>query len=340
MDLFLPQKKFPDAENDLIQIGDCITQHLHSTSNLTLWDGKTGIVLFLFLCSKYTGTGRFEEAAGDLLCEITANIPDVHSTGFYDGLTGIGWTIEYLAGNGFIDVDTDELLSELDDAIWRARLHRDIIDASYADLFGYGLYFLARLRSAKKGQNNTSTLLKKQALFFLTEECEKILEYKSDQLVLHPNTTASVAWFLLQVQQLGIHPKKAACALDHLFSSLDRSALIYTDRSDRFLLHQLVCNRQDTTNETQPVNTCFNAIAECCKAALHELVFAPCYKNCTARLLEDVACRPTDENGLHVYSHPSGEYNLSLNKGLAGMGLALLTATKSHIAQNHYHAFS
>ncbi|WP_033886511.1 lanthionine synthetase LanC family protein, partial [Bacteroides faecichinchillae] len=97
---------------------------LHSsfTSNIGLFEGKMGIILFFMNYSRYTKCKRYEKFAGELIDEIYAEIHIDCSPNFGNGLAGIGWGMEYLIRNHFVKADPDEVLKALDNQI----LERDV----------------------------------------------------------------------------------------------------------------------------------------------------------------------------------------------------------------------
>lgn len=77
--------------------------------NLGLLNGKMGIAIFFYHFARYTGSKIFEEYASELLDEIYEEINTNTPVDFANGLTGVGWGIEYLVKNGFVEADTDEV---------------------------------------------------------------------------------------------------------------------------------------------------------------------------------------------------------------------------------------
>lgn len=70
---------------------------------------------------------------------------------FCSGISGLGWTLDYLALEGFIDNDIDQLVTPLDSLIQRS-LSIDLKRGNYDFLhgaIGHALYFLNRYRNTK-----------------------------------------------------------------------------------------------------------------------------------------------------------------------------------------------
>ena len=89
------------------------------TESPGLVHGKMGIAIFFFHYARYTENDLFEEYAIDLIEEIQSQIHLKLSTDYERGLSGIGVGIEYLAQNGFIHSNTDEILEDVDEKIYR-----------------------------------------------------------------------------------------------------------------------------------------------------------------------------------------------------------------------------
>lgn len=108
----------------LRRIADVLLLNASFTDNPGLLNGKMGIAIFLYHYAQQTGIEIYETYAGELIDEIYEMISTQTSVNFADGLTGIGWGIEYLVRSGFIETDTDEALAEIDKAVYKSNLDR------------------------------------------------------------------------------------------------------------------------------------------------------------------------------------------------------------------------
>ncbi len=86
------------------------------TDYLGLLNGKMGIAIFFFHYARYCNNTVYEDYAGEFVDEIYEEINTSTPVNLADGLTGIGWGIEYLVKNGFVQANTDDALSEIDSA--------------------------------------------------------------------------------------------------------------------------------------------------------------------------------------------------------------------------------
>jgi hypothetical protein len=113
-------------------------------SDLGLYHGKMGIVLFFYELGRYTGKNIYDKFAGELLDEIYNEINNKTPLNFQNGLCGIGWGIAYLIKARFVKADPDEVLEELDKRIveWDVR---KIADSSLrTGLMGIACYVINR----------------------------------------------------------------------------------------------------------------------------------------------------------------------------------------------------
>lgn len=91
-------------------------------TDLSLFHGKTGIVLFFYKYAQYTRNPVYEEFAGELLDELFSEIHDNMGVDFENGLSGIGWGILYLLQNQFITGNPNDILEDIDRRIMEVNL--------------------------------------------------------------------------------------------------------------------------------------------------------------------------------------------------------------------------
>jgi glycosyltransferase involved in cell wall biosynthesis len=136
----LPQKK-----EILKQIAHFLLIKNQDVTNNGVVDGRMSIVIFLFHYSKYTGHNLYYEIAENILEDLLSELCISQSIWFLSGLSGIGWAIEYLYQNGFIEGDTNEILEEFDNKIMELNpLNVKDFGLNHG-LGGIVLYLIARL---------------------------------------------------------------------------------------------------------------------------------------------------------------------------------------------------
>lgn len=82
-----------------------------------LYHGKMGLILFFVHYFRHTGQQVYDDTADELMIELQEGIHTELPVGFAFGLSGVGWGIEYLIQNGFVDVDSLEICEEIDKMI-------------------------------------------------------------------------------------------------------------------------------------------------------------------------------------------------------------------------------
>jgi len=334
-------------ENRLQRIANVLLLNASFIDNPGLLNGKMGIAIFFYHYSRYTKNKIYEDYAGELVDEIYEEINTATPVNFENGLTGIGWGIEYLVKNGFVQADTDEALEEVDNIVYRNSLYRPFLLESGKDLFGYGLYFLTRLREKGYDDNNIKTLFKKQHLIYLTDDCERILINKRflDFKIEFPgiDTINSFAWFLLEMHRRGIFPYK----IEKLFNALpeylefhseglnDPSATIQMKKLVEFIIPCIsetnVKDRYNTiltgnvSQEGELKNTDSETIRNFTKTTCQNLIYDPYIPGIDSNISDPIKILQIIDNEDNWNKLLEGltKDNLGLT-GLAGIGIGLL----------------
>ncbi|MGV8090712.1 MAG: hypothetical protein AB2L24_02430 [Mangrovibacterium sp.] len=92
---------------------------------------------------------------------------------FANGLAGIGWGIEYLVQNHFIEADPDEVLEEIDKRLMSLiySFHPSI--SLCEGVIGSGAYLLKRIRNPATNDEKLQTLINKQLLVHVISELDR-----------------------------------------------------------------------------------------------------------------------------------------------------------------------
>lgn len=154
-------------------IADYLVVNNQLAEGVGLINGKLGIVLFLFEYARQAAPPEHPVylRLAELLLDGVWNA--LFSTSFpesfNDGIFGIGWGIEYLYQNGFVDCDTNEILEDIDRKAIAFLL--DSIEDFHTNegIGGLVLYLMARLYTIEKERKNNPF-----PLSFLSAVYEKI----------------------------------------------------------------------------------------------------------------------------------------------------------------------
>lgn len=134
----------------LKRIANHLIMHASFMDDMGLYHGKMGVVLFFAHYGRYTGESLYDDFAGELLDEVFDEIHIGLPIDFENGFCGIGWAVEYLLNNEFIEGDSDDILSDIDKKVMERDL-RKIFDVSLSTgLKGISCYINMRVNSSCK----------------------------------------------------------------------------------------------------------------------------------------------------------------------------------------------
>ena len=118
-----------------------------------LFHGKTGIALFFFRYSGFTGNTVYSDFAHGLLYDIWYNSHNSLPDTFESGLTGIAWGIEYLIQNKFVSGNSNNICRKIDNRIMHFDIRRMTSELIENDLEGFLHYVLIRTLGNIQQQN-------------------------------------------------------------------------------------------------------------------------------------------------------------------------------------------
>ena len=249
--------------------------------DLGLMHGKMGISIYFFHLASQTKNKIYEDYAGELIDEIYEEITANTPINFENGLAGIGWGIEYLVQNGFIEADTDEVLEEFDNRIFKELIYNTPKEIGLLNgIVGIGAYFLKRIQNPQSNDEKITTLTNKQTLMHLTDELErktqniaeiiKESEANTETLELsnpEPKETfepkphfditwnyPALLWFLAELYEQNIFNFKVEKIIQRLIEPLIDNTNLPKLHSNRLLLALALTKIQQTTNYKQPSN--------------------------------------------------------------------------------------
>ena len=141
------------CSSSLKQIADYNILHGLFEKKIGLLDGQMGMSIFFFYYSRYTDNSIYANFASELLDNVCVNLSYKTPITFADGLCGIGWGIELLKKEKFIDADTDTIFSELDDKIMERNVLRVKDYSLETGLRGILAFILSRLHNGRSKGN-------------------------------------------------------------------------------------------------------------------------------------------------------------------------------------------
>jgi len=143
-------KLIGEINNKIVAISECLSGNL--PKDIDLIGGKAGIALFWAYYSRFSKSVDLEKKLSPIISEIFQGIRQSYiSPTFAGGLAGIGWMIEHLNQNDFIEIDTDSILDSFDEALYPVML-KMMTTGDYDYLhgaLGIGLYYLNRKSNPK-----------------------------------------------------------------------------------------------------------------------------------------------------------------------------------------------
>ena len=216
--------------NEHEKIVDYLSKRDIDQSSIGLF-GKTGMAVYLFMLYRQSNNPSLEEQAWQLLQEVVDSDQKMLSTDFFESVTGICWAIELLNQKHYIEINSDNFFSDVDEMLLQSKLQRSNIHQNDG-LFGYGLYFLMR---AKNGES--LSLTKRQILSFLMGETEKSLytaNFSNSRIpALHLHLLNSILFFLIESCRTEVFPALARKSVNGLMRyyqrSLDNKQPCYSD---------------------------------------------------------------------------------------------------------------
>lgn len=150
------------------------------TRDLGLFRGKVGIAIFFAQYAQFTKETIWDDYAGFLLDEIYEDIHTFLPVNFEDGLCGIGYGIEYLVQNGYMEGNTSDILEQVDSRVMERDPERINDYSLEKGLPGVLLYAYMRIISSLL--NNRPLPFDTEYLVALSKASECLLQEETDEL--------------------------------------------------------------------------------------------------------------------------------------------------------------
>ena len=119
-------------------------------SDIGLFDGKMGIVISLITYSRSNKLKCVEEMADFLMAQLLESMTDISPFSFSNGLTGIGWGIEYLIQKGYMSGCGADICSEIDKKLMSCDIRRVDDFSLEHGIYGWLHYIVAHIQGANR----------------------------------------------------------------------------------------------------------------------------------------------------------------------------------------------
>jgi lantibiotic modifying enzyme len=227
----------------IMTINELLAQQLPGFKNIGLFNGKMGISIYLFHLARKTGNKEHQKWAEKLIDEVYSEVYQTQQPlNFENGLAGIAWGIEHLVQNNFVNANTDEILSDVDDKIYSHIVAQKQDTLRSNNIIGYIIYIIARLQGKKLiSANNTSTFIFKRLLADLTNQLGQQIEEK--KLSLQEPVLFQISWELPIILMLFAKLKAMnfyVYKINHLLTNLSPFVLSLFPRSSSNKLYFLL----------------------------------------------------------------------------------------------------
>lgn len=126
----------------LQRIADALMINGGFLDNPGLYSGEIGVALFFFQYDRFTQNELYMEYGYELIERIQGSIHAKTPVDYKTGITGIGAAIEYLAQNGYVEADTDEILEDFDSRIFSGQ---HVSQLSEEEIKGVAYYAIWRI---------------------------------------------------------------------------------------------------------------------------------------------------------------------------------------------------
>lgn len=141
--------------NKLDEISQVIGANVETVSNLGVLDGLSGNMLFQFYYARLLNSDIHADLGTFLIAKGLKMINEGFGSSTYcSGIAGMGWTLDHLKQEGFIEIDNDAILCEFDSFMYQTMCNE--MQAGNFDFLhgamGYSFYFLNRYTNTESAE--------------------------------------------------------------------------------------------------------------------------------------------------------------------------------------------
>ena len=214
--------------------------HYISSEDNSLMIGRSGIALFFFYYSKLANDQSSSDLGFDIISKIfdQLSLRNIHHS-LSEGLAGIGWTLEHLILNDFIEFEDEQGLADLDACLFKVM--KETMKQGNYDLLhgaiGHGVYLLSGFKRTGNRHYLTSLIdeLENISVTDENEEVKWLSHISSEGKIYEVNLgmahgMASIIAFLAELHLKHINQEN----LLHLLKSAVRYVLKYRQDPDKY----------------------------------------------------------------------------------------------------------
>lgn len=225
----------------LLNIANMVSLDLQEGKEVTLIGGKLGATLFYYELSGYTGIKMYNEIADDLLGEVMDGIQEIKDNSMNQGFSGIGWGINYLIRNEFVEADSDTLA----DIEYHIFSKESINFHTGFSLLSPALYLLSRPECILNDcVDRVSTLLNTCSYY-----CLSIYDDKKKPLDL----INSMLYFLIELKKRNIYIEKTSRLIWRILNYLLNYQVSGDMSGDSAILFNLLQQMDDSSTLKEKV---------------------------------------------------------------------------------------
>lgn len=305
----------------LQKIANILTLNVHNINSVGLLNGQMGIVLFYYNYSRFTQNKLYSDIADELFESVYNKVAGLKDISFDQGILGIAWGIRYLIRNKFVEGNPDEVLSEIEDFLFKQNISDNA--QSPISLSAMGMYIHSMIKDGvelDKIDQLICMLLNKYEFYFLS---------LPDRI--RPMTYVnSVLWVLSEFRKYGKYKVKADKIIFKVLLYLSQlDTFNQMDSNDLRTLRKILLSLDLSIPEKEEVLTylsiskAFKNIDEMVRYLWQNVVFFP---NEIISLERNEWNKFIDDNYLYL----PRENTLSIYNGLAGIGLNLINVQKNN----------
>lgn len=211
-------------KSKLNEVVELLAQITPEVTNVGLLNGKLGMSIFFFELAQETQNEAQAEMAEKLVEEVYNFIAEGSvPMNFENGLAGIASGICYLAKNGFVEADLDEILEDVDDRMFKyliANMEKIPFNLRQG-LLGYLFYTLSRYEAGGDSEDDTNKYIFRRLGADLINRLGQLIEeekFQSREPLLF-----TVFWdlpvlliLLAEARKLNVNPGKVDKIVDYL----------------------------------------------------------------------------------------------------------------------------